>query len=226
MKTMKLLTVLVMSLMIFSCSKNDDTVVEDQQQEAGVPSDLNYSQAQIDVAFYTTGSTSIPSVNWNGEQGTFSLDSTIDGLTINSQSGVLSWNKNLPLGENYVTVKALNSKGWGNTHIILNNRFQGHFIGGYNNDPNSTVITTGGAKLTFNADGTMTCEISGTVGIGSWISISGEYISVTFQLSGSGVAYKYDAQVIYSESISPYAAGSYGIAGTGVWQGHMRVDKI
>lgn len=226
MKTMKILSAVILTLMFTtSCSKNDDTVVvQEQQQQAGEPSDLVYNDPQTEVAFYSTGSTAAPNVNWNGETGSFMSNGSYDGITINSNTGVISWNKNLPLGENYISVRATNSKGSSVTQVILNNQFQGNFIGGYNYDPTSTILTDYGLTMNFASDETMLCVINGSTGAGSWNTISGSYISVNFILAGDPVTYKFEGEVVYSNSILPYIAGSYGIAGAGVWMGHMRLD--
>lgn len=143
--------------LITSCSSDDDG------NTASNPS-VTYSTTTFNATFFTSGSSGAPSVNWQGNQGSFSLASPLAGLTINSTTGVLNWTKDLPLGTHNVQVVATNSNGQTTVNITINNPLQGTFTGTY-----------GGSQFfefEFNADGTCTLkandELNPDLGTGTW----------------------------------------------------------
>jgi len=71
--------------------------------------------------FFQAGNSDAPRLNWNGNQGNFSLSSTIDGLSINSTTGVLSWTNSLPIGTHNIQIIATNSAGQTTSNITINN---------------------------------------------------------------------------------------------------------
>lgn len=231
MKTMKFLTVAILSIFIFtSCSKDDSAdVQEPQPPQSGSPINFSYNTPQVDIAFYSAGSISAPNVDWNGETGTFSLQGTYQGVTINSTTGILSFNKELPLGETVVNVKAENSHGFTTAQVELKHSFEGNFAGGWNNDPTSPVLTNFGLLMNFNADGTMTVNASGDIGSGSWYLIpngGNGQIKATFTFDGSAIAYSFYGDVTYSGAITPVMEGPYRPVGAPTNQGIMYLEVI
>ncbi|MCX7550662.1 Ig domain-containing protein [Xanthomarina sp. F2636L] len=120
-KVNKMILVLLLTLTM-SCSNDDDS------PEATSPS-VSYNTATINATFFQDGNTNAPTVNWNGNQGTFSLVNSMDGLSINTTTGVISWTKTLAAGEHEIQVVANNSAGQTTSYFTLKNLLQGEFIG-------------------------------------------------------------------------------------------------
>jgi len=159
MKIIKI-TIIVLATIIFfnSCNSDDDaTVIQ-------TPS-VTYSEMNINATFFQEGNSSAPTINWNGNQGTFSVTNTIIGLTINPTTGVLNWTKLLPNGTHSIEVVATNSVGQTTVNLTLNNPFQGIFTGTYN----TTQVFF---EIEFNIDGTMLVrindEINPDIGTGTY----------------------------------------------------------
>jgi len=172
MKTIKI-TIIVLATIIFfnSCNSDDDaTVIQ-------TPS-VTYSEMNINATFFQEGNSSAPTINWNGNQGTFSVTNTIIGLTINPTTGVLNWTKLLPNGTHSIEVVATNSVGQTTVNLTLNNPFQGVFTGTHSG---STFF-----ELTFNTDGTMEVrandEINPDIGNGTY-SINNSIIIANYTYS-------------------------------------------
>lgn len=93
--------------------------------------------------FHTPGESDTPTIEWNGSPGTFSITQPIEGLTINADSGKLSWDRTMPIGDLEVEIKATNREGkMSMTSITIHNMFAGTFIGGFNEDVNSNILST------------------------------------------------------------------------------------
>ena len=133
---------------LFNCSKDDSQIIS-------APT-VSFASTNFETIFFKSGNTSAPTVNWNAEQGTFSLSSTIKGVTVNSTSGVVSWTKELPLGINTIELLASNSAGQMSTTITVENIFQGTFKGGYNGNPNSTILDINDQIYVFSSTGEVT----------------------------------------------------------------------
>lgn len=120
-KTTKIILLLVITL-VTSCSSDDDaTAVQ-------TPS-VTYTATTLEAIFFQAGSSDAATVNWNGNQGDFSLSSTINGLSINSWTGVINWTSSLPYGTHNLQAIAVNSAGQSAIDITINNPFQGIFTG-------------------------------------------------------------------------------------------------
>lgn len=84
------------------------------------PSGFTYSTNQAKVLIHESGSSSIPIILWNGEQGTFILESnTEDKITIDPTNGVISWKPNLMIGIHKIKVVAKNSAGEVSSYFSL-----------------------------------------------------------------------------------------------------------
>ena len=106
---------------------------------------------------------------------TFSLTSSIIGLSINTTTGVLNWTKDLPLGTHEVEVVATNNAGQTSKILTLNNPLQGIFTGTYDS---SEFL-----ELEFNANGTIVLrtndETSPDTATGTW-EREGDTITVNY----------------------------------------------
>ena len=186
---------LVVTFTLFwSCSKNDDPSPVIQS-----PS-VSYSSTTLNATSFQASTSPVRSLNWNGDQGNFSLGSTLTGLNINSTTGVLNWTNELPIGTHMVQVIAANSAGQTVVTITINNRLEGTFTGVYNdvnffeldffpngnfhlrtNDENNPETATGTWTITNNTvianfifdDSPSLYSISGDFSIGTTVTYSG-----------------------------------------------------
>ncbi len=138
--------VLILAVLM-ACSKSDDG-------PTAAP-EVSYEQ-QIMAGFYTTGNSGIPQVNWNGDIGQFGLQKNIEGLSIDKNTGVLSWSKLLPVGKHEVNVIVFNNSGSDTATITLENPLVGKFKG----DLFPSVTIQGNKnyilEFDFKEDGTLT----------------------------------------------------------------------
>jgi hypothetical protein len=129
---------------LIACSKSEG--------DNSTAPEISYDQTTLQAAFYQEGQLAAPMIDWNGDPGQFGLESTIKGVSINPQSGSISWDKTLPLGVNDITVLAFNNSGTTSTIIQIDNRFSGKFQGFF-----GTVILLGPDPIPmtfmFKADG-------------------------------------------------------------------------
>lgn len=132
-------SMLISTLFFLACSSEDDSLT------ISIPT-VNYASTTIEATFFEEGSTA-PSVNWNGEQGSFSLAGSTEGLTINATTGVLSWSKLLAPDSHNLQIIAANSAGQTTITIILINPLQGVFTKIY---PSTDSI-----EIEFKRDNTM-----------------------------------------------------------------------
>lgn len=206
---------LICSVYISSCSPDiDDDLVY-------APSDFYYL-GTLSIPFYTNGSTGFPNINWGNEAGVFTLNETYQGVSINPTTGVVSWNEDLPLYENFIGVTATNSAGFAVTTIIFLHKFSGVFNGGYNSDPNSTVIPSANLVLNINENETLTITDSGETATGNWgFNLQGDLIC-TYELAGVNYQLYYD--LTYSVAINPVLVGYKKVVGSAVNSGYSRID--
>ncbi|WP_461532895.1 hypothetical protein [Sinomicrobium sp.] len=153
-KSLSLLATVFFSVLIVSCSGSDG-------DGDGYGAPTLEAIAEIDAMYFKEGSTTTPTIDWNGQQGTFALTGTpVQGLSIDKNTGVLSWGKDLPIGEHIVEITATNSVGNSSRSTVINNPFQGSFKGFYQY---STASVGGGptyeVNISFTPDGKTTGRI-------------------------------------------------------------------
>ncbi len=140
---------------------------------------VTYSTTNFEADFYQAGSSSAPSLDWNGEQGSVSLGTTITGLSVNSTTGKLEWTKLLPPGTHDVDVVVSNSEGQVVVPVTIKNPLKGAFEGVYDG---STYFA-----FDLKADGTMTLEAnsktSPSEGSGTW-ELIGDEIRAIYTYTG------------------------------------------
>ena len=206
---------LIAILFMVSCTDDidDNTVV--------APSDFYYL-GDLPIPFYTNGSTGVPNIDWGNEVGTFALNDDYQGVTINETTGVLSWNEDLPLGENIISVTATNSAGFAVTSVLFLHQFGGEFTGGYNSDPSSTTIPVSNLVINFNVNGTLTITDAGQTGTGTWsFNPQGDLICEYTVTSGS---YELIYDLTYSVTVNPFLEGYKRMDGSTVNLGFSRMD--
>lgn len=159
MKTYFLQTViaLIISTLLISCGLTDD-------EEAVLAPSLTYSSTNASAIFFKEGNSQPPTITWNGNQGTIALSNNIEGLSINSTTGVINWNNQLKPGDYSFNVIATNSAGQTIVSFNLSNPLQGTFTGTYSG---SSFF-----EFEFNSDGTIivraNSESNPDVGSGTW----------------------------------------------------------
>lgn len=189
-----ILLIVVFSL-VWSCSKNEDPTPQIQ-----VPS-VTYTSTTLEAIAFQASSSPVPSLSWNGNQGSFSLGAPVNGLNINSTTGVLNWTNQLPIATHNVQVIASNSAGQTVIDLIIKNNLEGTFTGVYNqvnffefdflpngdfhlrtNDENNPDTATGTWTITNNTlianfifdDSPSLFSISGNFTMGTTITFSGD----------------------------------------------------
>lgn len=186
MKIIKYIGALLFLVIINSCNNDDDI--------NGLR--IAYEENFIEVSFLEAGETTVPAVNWSGERGTFSATTLPDTapddlfnrntLSIDEETGVLSWDRSIPLGETEVFIIASNSIESATITVTIKNSFvEGLFYGGFNNDvtDHSNESFESGNSINFTKEGT-----AGLLGVsdgdifsmeGTW-AIDGAIMTVNF----------------------------------------------
>lgn len=193
-------------LTIASCSSDDEVSSSIQ------PPTLSYAATTLDATFFEAGNSATPTLNWNGNQGSFSLTTLITGLNINTTTGTLTWTKNLSLGTHNLEVVATNSAGQTTVYLTLNNPLQGNFTGNYDgssffeiefNSNGTAIIRANSSENPDLATGTWTntgstlnidytydnaldkYSLSGTLTTGTSVTYSGNYFFGHDTISGN-----------------------------------------
>lgn len=213
--TQSILLVVFGIFFMTSCTDDiDDNIVV-------APSDFYYL-GDLPIPFYSNGSTGVPNINWGNEVGTFALNDDYQGVAINETTGVLSWNEDLPLGENIISVTATNSAGFAVTSVLFLHQFGGEFTGGYNSDPALTTVTASNLIINFNVNGTLTITDNGETGTGTWsFSLQGDLICEYTVTSGS---YELIYDLTYSVTVNPFLEGYKRMEGSTENLGFSRMD--
>lgn len=219
MKFYKTLFIAFLAWATFSCKTEDD----DQEEQVIItsPSNLTFSESTIDINFYTEGSTTPVTLEWGGETGNFELGSPVQGVTVNSALGTITWDKSLPLGGTNITVIARNSGGSTSAMIQIQNNFQGSFQGGYNSDATSADYNTG-YNMTFNPDGTMYGDDQGFMFSGSY-TLTGNVLDVSYTYDGGG-SYSTSGTITYDNITNPFYQGTWGATPSDDDGGGLRLE--
>lgn len=176
----KALIVLFISATFFTaCSDSDDTPT------INVPV-VTYADTNLNVIFFNAGSSSVPTVNWGGNEGAFALATTVAGLSIDETTGTISWTKDLPIGTHNVDVVATNSAGPTTVELTINNPFQGSFSGTFSYTSSSDLYDF---DILFNSDNTAVITQYDSAGSsydsdGTW-TMSGSTINIDYTSSQS-----------------------------------------
>lgn len=176
----KLILLCVAFLTVASCSTDDDAPA------AKLPT-VSYAVSTFESTFFQAGFSGVPTTNWNGDQGSFSLVTPLTGLSINATNGTLVWTKDLPIGTHNIQVLATNSNGQTITNVTINNPFQGVFTGILRDSGNDLSL-----DINFNTDETVLISVQDTPQnqTGTWIK-NGNTIEVDFTFADTGDAFKF-----------------------------------
>ena len=173
----KALVVFFMSAaFLTSCSDSDDAPT------INLP-EVTYANTNLEAIFFNAGSSSVPTVNWGGNEGSFALATTISGISIDEATGVISWTKDLPIGTYNIDVLAANSAGPTTVELTINNPLQGLFIGTYMVTNDDTAYPW---ELELNADNTAVITQSNGMdeydSLGTW-TMNGSTINIDYTSS-------------------------------------------
>ena len=133
-----------------------------------IPSGFAYDPAYINVLKGIAGNSTAPSITTGGGNISYSFPNSVpDGITINNNTGVISWNNQVTAGTFAIPVRASNSSG----NIITTFTLEvSSFIkapAGYLYNPSSTTTTFGKAgnsviPVINDGLGTITYALTGT----------------------------------------------------------------
>lgn len=193
----KLYFILVIVLVITACSKNDDDAVVEAPVLSITPN--------LTASYFHNGEGPLPEVQWNGDQGKFGLENTIQGLSIDSETGQLSWDPSLPIGVHTVIQFAYNEAGKDLASLTINNPFQGTFRGTYLPSVSFGNVLYRIMEINFNIDGTLSGYTQSELDDGTLLGpnyFSGNYVLTetkmegTFQYEGSASTYPLEADLV------------------------------
>ena len=205
MKTQLLYLVLAVGI-IFTQSCDE---IDNLSGGASAP-EVTYGSTTYEADFYQAGNSTTPSIDWNGSQGSVSLGSMIDGLSVNSTTGQLQWTKMLPVGTHDVEVVIANSEGQIVVPVTIENLPVGTFTG----------RDSGGFywSITFMKDGTATVLLNNET--------SPDPATATYELTGVDL----EGTVTYEDGTGVFAITGKFMQSTskavfdGKWYNGMQID--
>lgn len=218
MKLKTFLSIIVLSVVVISCSKDDDN---------NDALSLSFSPNAYDAVFYVPGETEAGTVVSSlGEPEISLAPGTDPAFSYNALTGKVEWSYMLPLGENVATVVAKVGDREATTDILVNNVFQGDFSGGYNYDEGSTALTSVNFALQFNPDGTLLLNDDGAPGTGTWTRMD-NLIEFTWSYDAEpGVFYTFHGETLVYNAAEAYLSGLWydGEDTSGAVQGYFRIN--
>jgi len=153
-------------MVLASCSKTEN--------QYNLAPEISYN-SELSATFFTEGNSSVPNVNWNGSVGQFGLKKAVKEVSIDSDTGVISWSKKLSLGNNPITLLVFNNGGITSVEINLENEFEGKFMGTHGfSDPKQVEID-------FKSDGTSSLIYDGSTSVEEESSLIENEIKVRFE---------------------------------------------
>ncbi|WP_116126126.1 hypothetical protein [Lewinella sp. IMCC34183] len=172
--------------------------------------EVTYASTTFEADFYQAGNSSVPSIDWNGAQGSVSLGSSVEGLSVNSTTGQLQWTKMLPVGTHEVEVVIANSEGQVVVPLTVENLPAGTFTG---TDSRGFYWS-----ITFMKDGTATVLLNS--------KNAPDPATATYELTGIDL----EGTVTYDDASSVFAiTGRFMLSSSkavfdGEWYNGMRID--
>ncbi|MEO9893627.1 hypothetical protein [Aurantibacter sp.] len=171
--------ILTILLLITACSKNDDTIVLAPEFIV---------EPMLTANYFQHGEGPLPEVHWNGNRGKFGLENTIKGLSINKETGQLSWDNSMPVGVHTITIFAYNEAGKKLESLIINNQFQGTFKGTFSTNSNFSYTLFKVMEIIFNENGTFIGNSQSELKDGDILGpnyFSGNYVLIDNKMNGT-----------------------------------------
>lgn len=190
-----------------------------------IPSGFSYSPAQTIVTSGSSGSSATPNINSGGAPITYSMSNAANGVTINSQTGVISWVNFSGTQSDTISVIATNSQGSVTTLYILNlNGSQGTVVpptslsyspsqitisSGVSGSSAIPTVNNGGGSTTYSISGAPAgISINTSTGVISW---AGNLAIGTYTLTA--VATNSAGQTNTTYSLTVQTAGTGNLSG-------------
>lgn len=117
----------------------------------GIPANLKYSTVGYDVLEGTALNSVKPTVEWNGVVGTFTLAGAPAGVSIDANTGIITFDATVAAGDYNFTVTAVNSLGSSNA-VTINLRIIAL----------ADATITGGATVCSGVESSLTVNLTGT----------------------------------------------------------------
>jgi hypothetical protein len=171
----KTIIICLVTLIVFACKHEIILSISN-------PSNLVYSPSSYSVIQGTDGNSVTPTINNGGGSVTYAITSTkINGISINANNGVISWNNTVTAGTYAITVTASNKVG--NTSAtytlsviiaapsnLLYSPSSNTIIKGNAGNSPTPSINDGGGVINYSLTGTIPSGISinATSGVISW----------------------------------------------------------
>jgi hypothetical protein len=203
-----------------------------------VPTNLVYVPTNSTIVNGTAGNSVVPTIDNGGSACTFIISGTaIAGISINTNTGVISWATSVGIGTYNITVTASNSVGSTATSYILivNSALSGPSNLIYSPGSSTVVkggsgnsaipsINNGGSTVTYSLTGTIPTSISinSNTGVISWSSAvtTGIYtIAVTATNSLGKTTASYTLTVNNTSTVVAPSTFSYNPSNSSVAQG-------
>ncbi len=205
----KILLLLLLVGFAFTCCSSDDGITI-------LRPTVSYSETTLEPVFFTEGSAPVPSVDWNGNTGSFSLSMNIDGLSIDRSTGAISWTTTLPPGTHDFDVIATNNAGQTTVRIQLNNPVEGFLTGTYDYSSGPSTSSSYFA-LDFHENGTLDFlsnnQDNPDEGSGTWVR-TGDEIKVDYTYDIAGDHYSLSGTLVQGLSRLEYSGTWYYGHGT------------
>ena len=187
-----------------STATTGTTDTTDTTDERGPP-EVTFPQTEARTTLLVSGAFPAPNVDWSGAPGTFSLAAPVPGVSVDEATGVVRWERPLPLGTSAVNVVAANPEGQVSVALSIDNRMNGRFTGGYSTDP-AVEEQENAFEVTFCDDGRLSVLDEGvSPGTGDWTRDGAT-------LTGS---YTYGGALVYSVELElTQAPGTASLEGS------------
>ncbi len=205
MKRTKILLLTLLTIAFTACSNDDDT-----------PSpSISYESNTYEVTFYTEGNTEVPAIQDLNGDVTYSFDPVVISTeyAIDPASGVVSWEKSLPLDNTELTVVATDADGLqASTQITLSNNLGSStetFVGTYHTaDTNDITVDFNPAPDFDITNGLLSIDDTESF---SW-ERTGNTVTIIFTDLGDGLEYIFTGDINgYNNATVPIIAGTYTI---------------
>lgn len=141
-----------LSLLLLLTTSCDPDAVNDLLSSVDEPT-VSYSETTLEATFFQEGNSPTPSISWNGDQGSATLSGEPNGVTINSTTGRISWDKTLPPGDHDFDVVVANDEGQVVVPMTIENPISGTFDGTYGGSYDFMIEIAAAGTITVFADG-------------------------------------------------------------------------
>ncbi|OIR12084.1 putative Ig domain protein [mine drainage metagenome] len=230
----KLITICLIAVAVYACKQ------EVISAATSAPSNFTYSVSSTTITQGTAGTSVAPTINNGGGKVAYTLSGAgISGISLNTNTGVISWSNILLPGTYTISVSASNSVGsvTSTYTLIVNSNGIVTAPTGFSYSPASATIvvntagssatptiTNGGGTITYSLTGTIPTgvSISSTTGVISWTNTvaAGTYtLNVKATNSAGNITTTYTLTVNATATVTAPSGLAYNPASSSVTQG-------